>query len=222
MRQKVCVDLIHRIQNGDETAKTELIIECKPWVEHACKRYSDEFTALYDYDDMVQDCLVRLLDAANKYDDKIHSSFQAYLYYYILRVRQYSFSSRHIMRVPLEYAKDEHFNTVSFDSLHSIDNSIGKQDRISIKETIEDENVNLFSCVLSSELKDALINALSNLSEKNAEIIIRRYGLDGREPMTLEDVAKLFNVTRERIRQREIKSLRQLRRYVREYKDYLY
>ena len=49
------------------------------------------------------------------------------------------------------------------------------------------------------------------LSEREMDIIRLRYGLDSGRPMTLEEVGNMYNLTRERIRQIEVKSLRKLR-----------
>jgi len=52
---------------------------------------------------------------------------------------------------------------------------------------------------------------LSTLTEKEAKVIIARFGFFGREAQTLEQVGQTLNVTRERIRQIEAKALRKLR-----------
>lgn len=52
----------------------------------------------------------------------------------------------------------------------------------------------------------------TNLSEKEYLVIVKRYGLDGKPPKTLEGIAQEFGVTRERIRQIEEKALRKFRR----------
>ena len=49
------------------------------------------------------------------------------------------------------------------------------------------------------------------LSEKEKTIVCMRFGLNGEKPHTLEEVGKVFNVTRERIRQIEANSLRKIR-----------
>lgn len=53
---------------------------------------------------------------------------------------------------------------------------------------------------------------LEKLPNREAEILVMRYGLDGNEPMTLEDIGKKYGVTRERIRQIEAKALKSIRR----------
>lgn len=72
-------------------------------------------------------------------------------------------------------------------------------------------------------LKDHLEEVLATLSEREAKVLILRFGLDGGQPKTLEDVGKVFGVTRERIRQIEAKALRKLKHPSRRKKlqDYL-
>lgn len=60
-------------------------------------------------------------------------------------------------------------------------------------------------------LREALDDVLDTLTPREKKIITMRFGLDDREPMTLEQIGKVFGVTRERIRQIEAKALRKLR-----------
>lgn len=62
--------------------------------------------------------------------------------------------------------------------------------------------------ILREERLDSVLKTLSSREEK---VLRYRYGLDGSSPKTLEEVGKIFNVTRERIRQIEVKALRKLR-----------
>ena len=60
-------------------------------------------------------------------------------------------------------------------------------------------------------MRSDLMDALHTLSFREKEIIMQRFGLDGMGPRTLEEIAKDYGVTRERIRQIEAKALRKLR-----------
>jgi RNA polymerase primary sigma factor len=60
-------------------------------------------------------------------------------------------------------------------------------------------------------LAQAVEEALGELSEREQEIVRMRFGLDDGQPKTLEDVGREFGVTRERIRQIEVKTLAKLR-----------
>ena len=65
--------------------------------------------------------------------------------------------------------------------------------------------------------------ALSTLTERERKVILLRFGLEDGHPKTLEEVGKVFGVTRERIRQIEAKALRKLKHPSRSklLKDYL-
>lgn len=60
-------------------------------------------------------------------------------------------------------------------------------------------------------LTERLKEALSGLPEREQQILCMRYGLDGSQPQTLVEVSKHFGLTRERIRQIEIKTIEKLR-----------
>jgi RNA polymerase primary sigma factor len=56
-----------------------------------------------------------------------------------------------------------------------------------------------------------LHDILDTLSHRERRVLELRYGLDGEQPRTLDEVGRAFNVTRERIRQIENQSLKKLR-----------
>lgn len=72
-------------------------------------------------------------------------------------------------------------------------------------------------------LKDHLDDVLATLSDREARVLKLRFGLEGGKQMTLEEVGRVFGVTRERIRQIEAKALRKLKHPSRRKKlqDYL-
>jgi RNA polymerase primary sigma factor len=60
-------------------------------------------------------------------------------------------------------------------------------------------------------LDEAIGGLLETLTPREAKILRLRYGLEGHEPQTLEEIGQKFGVTRERIRQIEEHALRRLR-----------
>lgn len=75
-------------------------------------------------------------------------------------------------------------------------------------------------------LRNELLNLMSILTEREQMILKLRFGFDDGRPRTLEEVGKVYNVTRERIRQIEEKALRKLKHPNRkgsldQYKDFL-
>ena len=61
-------------------------------------------------------------------------------------------------------------------------------------------------------LREELMNALNDLTQRERDVIMLRYGLDGDEPRTLEEVGRALEVTRERVRQIETSALNKLKR----------
>lgn len=78
-------------------------------------------------------------------------------------------------------------------------------------ESIEADLIPIESLLCDMSLKQEINNALNTLSVKESEILVRRFGLDGNDGMTLEELGETFGVTRERIRQIESKALGKLR-----------
>ena len=100
-------------------------------------------------------------------------------------------------------------NYLNYDSLNS---PVGEDDESELGEFISYEDTeSVEDTVIRYALSDKLSKILNGLKEKERKIIKMRFGfVDGRI-MTLEEVGKEFNVTRERIRQIEEKALKKLR-----------
>ena len=63
----------------------------------------------------------------------------------------------------------------------------------------------------TAPLRDDLAKAMAPLSERERRVMVRRYGMDGRAPDTLEEIGRILGVTRERVRQIESKAIEKLR-----------
>jgi RNA polymerase primary sigma factor len=84
----------------------------------------------------------------------------------------------------------------------------------SLADFIEDDPTRQPEAIAAEKImKEDLARTLAGLPERERRIIELRYGLGGQEPMTLEQVGQTFGVTRERIRQMEIKTLRRLQAF---------
>jgi RNA polymerase primary sigma factor len=68
-----------------------------------------------------------------------------------------------------------------------------------------------FEQAASNILKEAIEQALHTLDEREQKVVIMRFGLDGEDPQTFEQISHHFNLSSERIRQIEFKALKKLR-----------
>jgi RNA polymerase primary sigma factor len=84
----------------------------------------------------------------------------------------------------------------------------------SLADFIEDDPMAQPEAIAAEKImREDLAKTLAGLPDRERRIIELRYGLSGNEPMTLEQVGHEFGVTRERIRQMEIKTLRRLQAF---------
>ena len=94
----------------------------------------------------------------------------------------------------------------------SLETPIGEEDDSHLGDFIEDEVIeNPVDYTTRVVLREQLDEVLDTLTDREENVIRLRFGLDDGKMRTLEDVGKVFNVTRERIRQIEAKALRKLR-----------
>jgi RNA polymerase primary sigma factor len=94
----------------------------------------------------------------------------------------------------------------------SLEKPVGDDDESEFGHFLTDQTAPLPDEAAEVALRrDALRSILGALSPRERAVLELRYGLDGQQPRTLDEVGRTFNVTRERIRQIEHQSLKKLR-----------
>lgn len=94
----------------------------------------------------------------------------------------------------------------------SLETPVGDEEGSSLGDFVADESGESTEDKAESVLlKEEIGQMLKGLSQRERQVIAMRFGLDTGKPLTLEEVGKRFNVTRERIRQIETAALRKLR-----------
>ncbi|HKK32302.1 MAG TPA: RNA polymerase sigma factor RpoD [Desulfomicrobiaceae bacterium] len=98
----------------------------------------------------------------------------------------------------------------------SLETPIGDEEDSSLGDFIEDKKaVAPADEVVNTKLAEQIATVLADLTPREEQVLRKRFGIGEKSDHTLEEVGKLFNVTRERIRQIEAKALRKLRHPVR-------
>jgi RNA polymerase primary sigma factor len=93
----------------------------------------------------------------------------------------------------------------------SLEKPVGDEEESEFGQFIADERAESpYERAAEILTKEALREALENLSYRERRVLELRYGLGGEHPLTLDEVGRTFNVTRERIRQIESQSLKKL------------
>ncbi len=105
----------------------------------------------------------------------------------------------------------QHLKNIS-QNIISLDATINVGEDISMISTLEDtQSDSPDKQMFDDSLKKEIHTILKTLSKSEREILIMRYGLNGQQPLSLNEIGKKFKLSKERIRQIEIKALRRLR-----------
>ena len=97
--------------------------------------------------------------------------------------------------------------TISIES--GLENNDGKE--MNIADIIEDKKASTTQEVEFEDLKSDILNVISTLKEREQEVVKMRYGLEDNTKKTLEEIGNIYGVTKECIRQTELRALKKMR-----------
>ena len=113
------------------------------------------------------------------------------------------------MEIPV--SKAEEIIQASHDAV-SLETPVGEEKETNLGDFLADRSIPTPEEELSVKmLGEDLKEALKSLTEREKTVIILRFGLNGKSPLTLEEIGEQFDVTRERVRQIEMKALHKLK-----------
>jgi RNA polymerase nonessential primary-like sigma factor len=102
----------------------------------------------------------------------------------------------------LEYSRD----------LVSLDQTVGADEESRLGDFIEDADAAVAEDAVAFQMmKGDVRNVLSTLEDRERDVVVLRFGLDGHQPRTLEQIGKQFGLSRERVRQIERETMAKLR-----------
>jgi RNA polymerase sporulation-specific sigma factor len=195
LSQKEEREYLERSAKGDIEARNKLVEHNLRLVAHIIKKY---YGTQSEQDDLVSIGTIGLIKAINTYDLSKN-------------IRLSSYASRCIeneILMHFRYAKKSS-QDVSLNETIDTDkdgNPLTLLDIMSIDDNIIDE----LNLKFNSQKLGQFIN--EELSPREKKIILLRYGLNGKEPMTQKEVAKLLNISRSYVSRIETKALKTLRK----------
>ena len=217
------IELAIRISEDDQEAKKRLAEANLRLVVSIAKRYVGRGMQFLD---LIQEGNLGLIKAVDKFDYTKGFKFSTYATWWIRQAITRAIADQaRTIRIPVhmvetinkvkkansqllhqngrEATPDEiaEFLEMPVDKVREILRVA--QEPVSLETPIGEEE--------DSHLGDFIPDVLKTLTPREAKVLSLRFGLDDGNPKTLEEVGKVFNVTRERIRQIEAKALRKLR-----------
>lgn len=113
----------------------------------------------------------------------------------------------------VEYVKKILTIRKNYLSYSSLNVPIGEEVETEVQDMIsDDKDISIEDIVAFDILHEMIVEVLSTLNEREEKVLKLRFGLVDERAHTLEEIGRMFNVTRERIRQIELKALEKLRR----------
>ena len=95
----------------------------------------------------------------------------------------------------------------------SIENGLERNDgkELNVADILADDTTLISENVEYQSLKNDINNVISTLKEREQEVVKMRYGLDDSDRFTLEEIGNLYGVTKECIRQTELRALKKMK-----------
>lgn len=224
--------LVGPAQNGNEYARERMICMYLRTVMKQAYYYSKNNYC--DFEDAFQDGVIGLMKAIEKYDITSPDGFSAYFTLWIMQsMDRYSEIRGTIIRYPAHYR--EHFRNIVGKACELMeDDNFEEAVELADEEFYNGEyfadgilkehllpyvgipddlpaDDDSYETILNLSVKGIIKGMLSNLKEKERDILELRYGLKDGKGRTLEEVGAIYNVTRERVRQIESKAIKRLR-----------
>ena len=200
--------LATKASSGDKLAKKKLVEANLRFVV----KIANEYLGYMDIEDLINEGNLGLMHAAEKFNPSTGNKFITYAVWWI---RAY------IQKAIRETSTGIKFPSHKFDEMKKskwklarLDKAVGKdEEKATLADFIVDERImNPEESFLIHQTELELKQFIKELKPNEKAVIIKRYGLDGKDPMTLSEIGSILGFSKERIRQLESRALNQLKK----------
>ncbi len=194
--------------SGDKAAQDKLVEANLRFVVSIANKYA----GLMELDDLIDEGNLGLMHAAEKYDPSSKARFATYAAWWIKAYIQKAIRETSTgIKFPsnkYEEMKKPEWKLLSLDkTLSSSEDSTTSLSDFIFDDKVDDVEEEYCKKALASDLR----TSLNILDDRAKTVLIKRFGLDGAEPLSLSQLGVLMNLTRESIRQIEKKALSTLK-----------
>lgn len=191
------VELARRRDAGDGEALDRLIVANLRWAVELATRFRHAHGG--DQDDLEQDAIGGLVTAARRYDPDRGVRFTTYATWWIRQGLFNNAPAANVIRLPRDPKGRASDRALKAWRPASIDEP--SESGSSHAEMLADRGEGPGEAMQRADVVALAAGAVGRLGPRDAEVVRRRFGLDGRPPETLEEVGDRLGLTRERVRQ---------------------
>jgi RNA polymerase primary sigma factor len=202
------VDLAKRIERGDQAAKDRMIEANLRLVVSNAKRYRG---AGLPFLDLIQEGILGLIRAVEKFDYRRGFKFSTYATWWIRQAMQRGLQHQaRTIRIPVHIGQELTKLRAAERVPVSLETPVGGDGDAELGELLASEGPTPLEEVAVELEEESIRRALDRLDDNARRVIELRFGIGGREPMTLREVAKLMDLSAEGVRKLERRALRRL------------
>jgi RNA polymerase sigma factor (sigma-70 family) len=196
---------VARASDGDRDAMDRLVASHLPYVIHIAKEFRDRGVP---FEDVVSEGCLGLMKAVRRYRAANGTRFMTYATFWVRKeILQAMATLQHTIQIP-RYARrngHERARMAWLDSPGAADGALRLADRLRHPDPPPTERV------IQDEQTQLLHRSVRHLEPRERVVIAWRYGLHGKTPKTLKEIAGSMGLSRERVRQIEVAALARLR-----------
>jgi RNA polymerase primary sigma factor len=204
------IRLARRIERGDNAAKDEMIERNLRLVIALARHYQNAGVPL---EDLVQEGVLGLIRAVEKFDHRRELRFSTYAVWWIRRALLDAVDAGHAIRVPGSARRRMAAGALADVPrvTASLDEPVG-DGATPLGELIADpRGEDPWARISERDRSSVLLERVRLLPRRQREVLLRRYGLDGEPPQSHEEIGAWLGVGYERSRQLELQALHWLR-----------
>lgn len=188
-------------KNGDEQARNKLVCSNSRFVISIAKKFQGRGL---DLEDLISEGNLGLLVAVDKFEPEKGYKFISYAVWWIRQSIMKAINDKsRMVRIPVNKINQADLYAIDVSSL---DSPVGDDEGSSVGDFIPSSE-NLEDDIMNKALTESINRILSQFSERERDVIVRRYGLNNQKPLSLKEVGDIYGLTKERIRQIEKKMI---------------
>lgn len=199
-----CVGLINAVDQYDITGFSTFGSYAALKIQQEIQRYCNPTWLTYYFPSNLKDTMLRLLDRFERLFTQDDIGGKIYNNVINDWAKEFDKPKEAVDRL-VQYALSQKYGRVSIDEVVGLER-IGRI----LPDTLVDDRMSAVEILIDKEKENIVKRMLSQLSNREAEVIRMRYGFNQQSVMTLGEIGNLMGISRERVRQIEAKAMRKL------------